>query len=143
MNSLNQGTNMKKTLLAIALFSAINANATWPTNELTQSQSLNQHASGGTATVSTGGDVVSIDAEKNAVSSAVAPTVMQSAICPIVSPSSHAVQLLVFGGSTTGGQTLNAECVAWHLGQHDVLERMTCDKSAEYRKANKKCEQGK
>lgn len=62
-----------------------------------------------------------------------------NAICPIVSPNSHAVQFLVFGGSTTGTQSLNAECVAWHLGQKEVLERMTCEKSAEYRKANGNC----
>lgn len=126
---------MNKTLLTIALLTAISAQAT-DYSPLTQQQF--QQANGGSANtgnVTVGG----WDGEKNPVSSAIAPSITQNAICPIITPNSHAFQVLVFGGSTTGGQSLNAECVAWHLGQRDVLERMTCDKSAEYRKANKAC----
>jgi len=73
------------------------------------------------------------------VSSAIAPNVNTSVICPIISPTSHAVQFLVFGGSTTGSQTLNGICVAYHLGQTNVVEKIACNTNAEYRKANANC----
>jgi hypothetical protein len=72
------------------------------------------------------------------VSSAVAPSVASNTICPIISPSSHAVQFLVFGGSTTGSSTVNPICVAYHLNQHEVMEKMAC-KFKEYADANVNC----
>lgn len=80
------------------------------------------------------------DAEKNPVASAIAPSVTQNIICPMVSPNSHAVQFLVFGGSTTGVQSVNGICVAHHLGQTAVVEKIACAESAAYRKANKNCQ---
>jgi hypothetical protein len=34
-------------------------------------------------------------------------------------------------------------CVAWHLGQKDVVEKMTCAASKEYAKANVNCAKDK
>ena len=101
---------------------------------------LSSTVSGATGGYSSNGDMsVSLDNEKPAVSSAIAPSLTQNVICPIITPNSHAVQFLVFGGSTTGTQSLNAICVAYHLKQYEILEQMTCAKSAEYRKANVNC----
>lgn len=82
----------------------------------------------------------SYDAERIPVSTAVAPSITQNIICPIITPNSHAVQFLIFGGSTTGKQSINAICVAYQLGQTDVVERMACNADAAYRKANPNCE---
>ena len=79
------------------------------------------------------------DAKRIPVASAIAPSLTQNVICPIITPNSHAVQFLVFGGSTTGTQSLNAICVAYQLGQHEVVERMACNADAAYRKANPNC----
>ena len=79
------------------------------------------------------------DAKRIPVASAIAPSLTQNVICPIITPNSHAVQFLVFGGSTTGTQSLNAICLAYHLGQHEVVERMACNADAAYRKANPNC----
>lgn len=147
---------MKKKLITIAMLAlTFNAYATERQND-TNLQSftssyanststaganaLSSTVSGATGGYSSNGDMsVSLDNEKPAVSSAIAPSITQNAICPIVSPNSHAVQFLVFGGSTTGTQSLNAICVAYHLKQYEILEQMTCAKSAEYRKANGNC----
>lgn len=74
------------------------------------------------------------------VSSAIAPNLSQNVICPIISPSSHAVQLLILGGSTTGSQKLNSICVAFHLQQFGVVEKMTCKADKAYREANPNCQ---
>lgn len=137
---------MKQTILTIALLIALNANATGydqSTNANAGAVALSGAISGATGGSASNGNtsayVGGYDAEKNAVHSAIAPSITQNAICPIVTPNSHAVQFLVFGGSTTGTQSLNAICVAYHLKQYEILEQMTCAKSAEYRKANGNC----
>ena len=82
------------------------------------------------------------DAKRIPVSSAIAPSLTQNVICPIITPNSHAVQFLVFGGSTTGTQSLNAICVAYQLKQYIIMEKMTCAASKEYAKANPACSGG-
>jgi len=93
---------------------------------------------------STGSTYVNVSENQNdhiiPANSAIAPNIVTSVICPIVSPTSHAVQFLIFGGSTTGSQSLNGICVAYHLGQTDVIEKMACNKDKEYAKANPNCE---
>ena len=147
---------MKQSALLILLLTALTANATDNsrdehnpnTNAIAGANASSNAAAnalagafsastGGYST--TGGVSVSTDTEKPAVASAIAPSITQNAICPIITPNSHAVQFLFFGGSTSGGQSLNAECVAYHLQQYEVLEQMTCAKSADYRKANANC----
>lgn len=150
---------MKQTLLAISLLAALNANATNYGNPLqgssssanssaiaiqgqSQNNAVNVQGASNGAISNGNGDVTlqnNYDSERIPVSSAIAPSLTQNVICPIVTPNSHAVQFLFFGGSTTGTQSLNAECVAWHLKQYDVLEKMTCEKSEAYRKANVNC----
>jgi len=102
-------------------------------------------ASGGTASASNGSNSVNIqgdnyEARRIPVSSAVAPDIYNSVVCPIVSQGSHAVQFLFFGGSTSGNVSINSICVAYHLKQADVVERMTCNASKEYREANPACD---
>ena len=82
------------------------------------------------------------DAKRIPVASAIAPNLTQNIICPIITPNSHAVQFLVFGGSTTGTQSLNAICVAYQLKQYIIMEKMTCAASKEYAKANPACSGG-
>jgi hypothetical protein len=98
---------------------------------------------GGNSSASIGGNSINVQGDTNdriiPASSAVAPSVTSNTICPIISPSSHAVQFLVFGGSTTGSSTINTICVAYHMEQWAVVERMACNKDAEYRKANPNC----
>ncbi len=137
---------MKKTLLSIALLASINAYATGSHNLAaamlqgqSQYQQLQQTAAGGDSTnnINIQGD--DHDSHRIPVSSAIAPGAYTSVICPIISPSSHAVQFLVFGGSTTGKSNVNAICVAFHLQQFDVVQRMMCELDAGYRKANGGC----
>lgn len=98
------------------------------------------YANGGnTGSVSTNVSVDNGNDRIIPVSSAIAPSVATSVICPIVSPTSHAAQFLVFGGSSTGSQSLNGICVAYHLGQTAVVERMACNKDKDYAKANPNC----
>ncbi len=137
---------MKHTILTIALLTALNANATGydqSTNAnagaVALSGSISSATGGSASNGNTSAYVGGYDAEKNAVHSAIAPSITQNAICPIITPNSHAVQFLVFGGSTTGTQSLNAICVAYHLGQTVVVERMACNADAAYRKANPNC----
>lgn len=150
---------MKHTILAAFCLTTFAAHATNYSNPL-QGASANSHSAAiaiqgqalhnqvnvqgaSNGSISNGnGDVTlhnDYDSERIPVNSAIAPSLTQNIICPIISPNSHAVQFLVFGGSTTGGQSLNAECVAYHLGQKEILEQMTCAKSEAYRKANQNC----
>ncbi len=150
---------MQYTILTLSLLTAFSAHATNYGNPLqgasassnsaaiaVQEQALQnqvnvQGASNG-AMSNSNGDITlqnNYDSARIPVSSAIAPSLMQNVICPIISPNSHAVQFLLFGGSTTGSQSLNAECVAYHLGQKEILEQMTCAKSEAYRKANPNC----
>lgn len=137
---------LKKTALAISLFAAISAHATdsrGPASAFMQGQSqyqqLQQTAAGGDSTnnINIQGD--DHDSHRIPVASAIAPGAYTSVICPIISPNSHAVQFLVFGGSTTGKSNINAICVAFHLQQFDVVQRMMCEQDAAYRKANGGC----
>jgi phage tail sheath gpL-like len=100
-------------------------------------------ALGGGASVQTGATSVNVSENQNdhiiPVASAIAPNIHTSVDCPIISQSSHAVQLLVFGGSTSGTTSVNPICVAYHLGQTAVVEKMAC-KYKEYADANPNCE---
>jgi hypothetical protein len=75
------------------------------------------------------------------VPSAIAPSVMNSVICPMVMQGSKAGSVFFFSGSGTHAPDIVPICVAWHLGQAEVVEKMTCAASAEYRKANLNCNQ--
>ena len=77
--------------------------------------------------------------KRNPVSSAISPAVDVNIICPVITVGGHAVQFIGFGGSTTGKANVNAICMAYHLGQIDVVEKMLCATDVEYKKANVNC----
>lgn len=66
--------------------------------------------------------------------SANAPSVTQVDKCPIVSPTSSAFSVFILSTSKTTGTVINPICVAWHLGQKDIVQQMACDSPA-YREA--------
>jgi hypothetical protein len=70
---------------------------------------------------------------------AIAPNVNTSVICPMIVPGSKAASVFFFSGSGTHAPDIVPLCVAWHMGQTDVVERMTCAASKEYAKANPNC----
>lgn len=131
---------MKHTLLAIALLTALNANATWPSqggNALTQSQSQTQSANGGNAQ-----NGVSVDNPRQfpIMPSAIAPSQSVNTICQIASPQADAVSFLfIVSMSKTSGVIYNDLCYAYARGQYDVADKLMCAYSAEYKKANKDC----
>ena len=72
---------------------------------------------------------------------AIAPAVTNFQICPMVMQGSKAGSVFFFSGSGTHKPDIIEVCVAYQLGQLDVVERLTCNASKEYRKANPNCEQ--
>jgi len=139
---------MKKLLIAVLATLSINALASeepggWSptvtnTNSNTNSNA-NTNTSGASASVGGSSLVSNFNTQRNPVASAIAPSVYNSVVCPIINQSSHAAQTIIFGGSTTGIPTVNALCVAFNLNQVDVVERMTCASDAAYKKANPNC----
>jgi len=67
---------------------------------------------------------------------AIAPSINTNVICPMVAQGSKAGSVFFFSGSGTHSPEIVAVCVAWHMKQYDVVERMTCKASKEYREAN-------
>lgn len=147
---------MKRNLLAtLMLIAATSAWATDRENEGHRSNgaaySTSQSAAvglggsgvgyGGSSTV--GGQTVSViedhDYPHIPVSSAIAPSVTSNVVCPIVTPSSKAGSVWFASASGTTGTTLNAICVAFHLNQPAVVEKMACNASKEYYEANCTC----
>ena len=53
---------------------------------------------------------------KAAASSAISPNVVTNIICPILTQNTKAVSAIVFSASGTTTMSLNAICVAYHLG---------------------------
>lgn len=77
--------------------------------------------------------------KRNPVNSAIAPAIDVNVICPVITVGGHAVQLIVAGISTTGKANVNGICMAYHLGQFDVVQNMLCNTDSEYKKANSNC----
>ena len=73
------------------------------------------------------------------VPSAIAPSINTGVICPMVMQGSKAGSVFFFSGSGTHAPDIVPICVAWHLGQTTVVEKMTCASSKEYAKANGNC----
>jgi hypothetical protein len=71
---------------------------------------------------------------------AIAPNINTNIICPMVMQGSKAGSVFFFSGSGTHAPDIIPICVAWHLKQFEVVERMTCEKSESYRKANSNCQ---
>lgn len=71
---------------------------------------------------------------------AIAPSVNTAIICPMVMQGSKAGSVFFFSGSGTHKPDIVAICVAYHLKQLDVVERMACDADKAYAKANPNCE---
>lgn len=71
---------------------------------------------------------------------AIAPSINTGVICPMVMQGSKAGSVFFFSGSGTHAPDIVPLCVAWHLGQKDVVERITCQASKAYRDANPSCE---
>lgn len=141
-------------LLAIPTLANATGNHLQPTgsdnyNSLTQRQhqSINnavevQGASvGGISNASAGGNVgISNDySDLRIVPPAISPNINTNVICPMVMQGSKAGSVFFFSGSGTHAPDIVPICVAWHLGQKDVVERMTCAASKEYAKANPAC----
>ena len=70
---------------------------------------------------------------------AIAPSVFNSTICPIVMQGSGAGSVFFISLSGTSDAELVPICVAYQLKQYNVVEAMTCNKSKEYRQANPNC----
>lgn len=70
---------------------------------------------------------------------AIAPSVGNNVICPMVAQGSKAASVFFFSGSGTHAPSIVPICVAWHLGQKDVVERMACAADKSYAKANPNC----
>jgi hypothetical protein len=70
---------------------------------------------------------------------AIAPSVSTNIICPMVMQGSKAGSVFFFSGSGTHAPDIVSLCVAWHLGQKDVVEQMTCKASKAYREVNPNC----
>lgn len=77
------------------------------------------------------------------VPSAIAPNVTTNVICPMVAGGSKAASVFFLSGSGTHKPELVDICVAFHLGQMEVVEQLTCARSEQYRKANANCVQDK
>lgn len=69
---------------------------------------------------------------------AIAPSVSQNTICPIVSPSSKAGSVFFFSGSGTTGTTVNGICVAWQMKDLELVHQIACSEDSTYRKASNK-----
>lgn len=78
--------------------------------------------------------------ELRIVPPAIAPSINTNVICPMVMQGSKAGSVFFFSGSGTHAPDIVPLCVAWHLGQKDVVERITCQASKAYREANPSCE---
>jgi hypothetical protein len=70
---------------------------------------------------------------------AIAPSVNTAIICPMVMQGSKAASVFFASISGTHEPDLIPICVAWHLGQKSVVEKMACNSSKEYRDANPAC----
>ena len=138
---------MKKFLilavLAVLSLNAVAEEGGWSptvTNTNTNSNTNTNNTTNNNTNSVGGSNLVSnFNTQRNPVASAIAPSVYNSVVCPIINQSSHAAQTIIFGGSTTGIPTVNAICVAYNLGQAAVVERMTCANDAAYRRANPNC----
>ena len=73
------------------------------------------------------------------VPTAIAPSVNTSIVCPMVLQGSKAGSVFFISLSGTHQADLVPICVAWHLGQKDVVERIACNASPDYAKANPGC----
>ena len=74
---------------------------------------------------------------KAPVTSAIAPAVSISEVCPVVTVGGHAAQVFGFGVSTTGVPNINAFCAAMMLKQNAVAQQILCNSDSAYKKAMK------
>lgn len=141
---------MKRNLLLIALLAASGlAHATdrgndKPNSNTVAAASANAQANAVnllTGGVGYGGDTsVNVDNDtKMPASSAISPAVGTGNDCQIATPSSKAFSVLIFSASGTTGVTYNDLCFAYKMKQFDVAEKLMCQKSQDYAKANPRC----
>ena len=97
------------------------------------------NATGGNSTATGGDTTINNESARQAVSPAIAPSVGTGSDCQIATPSSLAGSILIASLSLTTGVHYNDLCYAYKRGQFDVADRMMCDKSAAYAKANPAC----
>lgn len=83
-----------------------------------------------------GSNILKVDQEKPAASSAIAPSVGTGNDCQIATPSSVAGSVVIASASFTTGVTYNDICYAYKRGQFDVADKLMCMKSQDYAKAN-------
>ena len=117
-----------------------NANHVNASSNNTNNSSLQQAqtAMGGSSSNSNSINVEGDDFDP-AASSAVAPSVGTVNDCQIATPSSKAVSIIFISVSGTTGVTYNPLCYAYKRGQMDVADKLMCQYSQEYAKANPKC----
>lgn len=113
-------------------------------NSSSQALGGTAQASGGVSNVTSAGgnsnNNVSIDNDtKMPASPAISPSVGTSSDCQIATPSSKALSILLISVSGTTGVTYNDVCFAYKMGQFDVAEKLMCEKSQAYAKANPNC----
>lgn len=126
---------MKKTLLTLALLTAINAHATWDGgNALTQSQNQSQQAN------SVGGNSDSSSSNRFLMlppALAIAPSQSINTSCQVATPQSDATTLLfLFSHSRTTGVEYNDVCYALMRGDNALADKLMCLKSTDYAKVN-------
>lgn len=144
---------MKRLLLVSLLFATCNAHAFGGYNNGAPNANAGAIGLGVGVGVGTGGNATgvggNVDSNVNVeaadygdlrqVPPAIAPSVFNTNICPIVVQGSAAGSVFFFSGSGTTDPKLVAICVAYHLNQPEVVEAMTCNASKEYRQANPNC----
>jgi hypothetical protein len=101
-------------------------------------------ATGGVSNVTSAGgnsnNNVNIDNDtRMPASPAISPSVGTASDCQIATPSSKALSILLISVSGTTGVTYNDVCFAYKMGQLEVAEKLMCEKSQAYAKANPNC----
>jgi hypothetical protein len=113
-------------------------------NSSSQALGGNAAATGGVSNVTSAGgnsnNNVSIDNDtRMPASPAISPSVGTASDCQIATPSSKALSILLISVSGTTGVTYNDLCFAYKMGQFEVAEKLMCEKSQAYAKANPNC----
>ncbi len=127
---------MKK-LLLIALLTSVTANATPPKPSQGAIALSNAGAIASTGNVGVNNTIEASDySDLRIVPPAIAPSVTNSVICPIITQGSKAGSVFFFSGSGTTSPNINAICLAWHSNNNALVHAIACNQSSDYKKAN-------
>lgn len=140
---------MKKSILVLAIMLATGSAYATPLVDNSTNLSAGAKAFAGAAAFGQGGQGIggnsttTVEAgdygDLRITPSAIAPSVSTNVICPMVLQGSAAGSVWFASGSGTTGPEVVALCVAWHLGQKEVVEQLTCKADKHYREVNLNC----